>query len=431
METDGTCGAPEQEVLERLIGSAEYQQLLKRETAFDLFSIVGRLTENASSRALAYLLDSNQDHGLGTLFFQTLLQQLSHYAGDNNVSPVLQTMLNLKSHQINCTTEWSTRDGRRVDILARVFDHQRVVAGVLGIENKHWAEEQEEQVGDYQKELALCFPGDIPRLLLFLSPGGRRSQTARQNKDCPHVEASYAALVPALRSCGARLQGPLAVFVSSLANHFEMELENGGEMNRDVKALVHSLYKDPDHRKAIRLLLAHLPTFGTILPRIEQRVFGENITEVKFKSYTYPKRRIDRLQEVYFDPTELRPLTKPHGFTLYYVLQPDHKEIGWRVPNLGDRLFIQLLAWCKEPAAKESVKRLKLSKELPPAKEPPRAFENKWFPIWSAGTHTLRDFDAEDVLGCSQRLIDAVRSTYPKVRAVLEQEYGPGRSVSQ
>ena len=430
MGTDANRDSSDRDVVERLIGSAEYQQLLKREPMFDLFSVVGRLTENASSRALAYLLDSNQDHGLGTLFFETLLQQIASGAGEHAVSSILQTLLHVKDVEINCTTEWSTRKGRRVDILARVFDPQRTVVGVLGIENKHGAEEQEGQVGDYQEELALCFPGDIPRLMLFLSPGGRHSRTARHSKACPHIEASYLVVAAALRSCSARLQGPLAVFVSSLANHLETELENGGEMNSDVKALVHSLYKNPDHRKAIRLLLTHLPTFGAILPRIEQRVFGD-IADVKFRRTTYPKRRIDRVQEVYFEPTELRPLTKRHGVTFYYVLQPDHKEIGWRAPSLGDRLFIQLLAWCKEPAAKEAVKRLKLLKLLPPSKDPPRAFENKWFPIWSAGTHTLRDFDSDDVLGCSQGLIEAIRSTYPTVKAVLEQEHGTDRIGSQ
>jgi len=421
----------DRDVVERLVVSAEYQKLLKREPVFDLFSVVGRLRkENASSRALAYLLDSNEDHGLGALFFNMLLQQISREAGEHDVSPVLQALLHTKGVETNCTTEWSTRAGRRVDILARVFDSQRTVVGVLGIENKHKAEEQEEQVGDYQKELADCFPGDIPRLMLFLSPGGRRSQTARHCKECPHVEVSYLAVVAALRACCAHLLGPLAVFVTSLANHLETELENGGEMNSEVKALVRDLYKDPNHRKAIRLLLTHLPTFATILPRIEQRVFDEAITDAKFKTYTHPKKRIDRLQEVYFDATDLRPLTKRHGFFFYYVLQPDHKEIGWRMPSLGDRLFIQLLAWCKEPAAKEAVKRLMLSKVLPPTKDPPRAFENKWFPVWSAGTHTLRDFDTEDVLGCSQRLIEAIRSTYPAVKAALEQEYGTDRIVS-
>ena len=59
MATESGAPAAERRVIERLIQAEPYQQLLKRTPVFDLFRILGRLTENPSSRALAYLLDSS------------------------------------------------------------------------------------------------------------------------------------------------------------------------------------------------------------------------------------------------------------------------------------------------------------------------------------------------------------------------------------
>ncbi len=421
---------PEVELLERLIHSLAYQELLQHETAFDLFVILGklRLSENASSRVLAYLLDSTQDHGLGTRFFETLLRLLASTREDDYAAPVIRRLLAAAPVDINCTTEWSTRGRRRLDILAHLVESQHMTAGLIGIENKHLAEEQEMQVSDYQRELVERFPGDVPRLLLFLAPGARRCRTAIYCPECPHVEVSYRETAAAIRSCCSDVSGPLAVFVASLANHFEHTLERGGEMNREVIALVHSLYKDPDHRRAIRLIKKHLPNFGNLLPRIQQQVFKERFPSLSFACYTYPTRIRAKLQQAWFEPTELRPLTKPHGFVLYYVLHADHKAIDWGVPDADDEVYVQLLASCKKAVGRDAVKSLGLSSMLPPSRVGLQRFEQKWFPIWSAGKYRLSDLDTLDVDGCSRLLIDAIDATYSGVKAAVEREYGAGRT---
>jgi hypothetical protein len=396
MATESDAPAAERRVIERLIQAEPYQQLLKRTPVFDLFRILGRLTENPSSRALAYLLDSSQDHGLRTLFLETLLQGISLESGECPTLADLQRLLQEPGIEISCTREWSTGKQRRLDILARLFNSQRDLIGVLGIENKHWSDEQDAQVSDYQCELTDRFPGNIPRLLVFLSPGARRAWSAKRIAGCPHVEVSYLAATAALRSCSAKLQGPLSLFVTSLANHLETRLENGGNMNSDVRARVCELYQDPDHRKAIDLLLKNLPTLRAILPRIEERISVEQGLGCRWKTSTYPSRATVPLKEVYFNLVDLRPLTKGHGFTLKYVLHPDYREIGWRSPGIGDQIFVQLAAWCKTPAAKQAVRQLQRLGVVPAVKGPLYAFE-KWNPIWSAGSYTLRDFGEQDV----------------------------------
>lgn len=90
-------------------------------------------------------------------------------------------------------------------------------------------------------------------------------------------------------------------------------------------------------------------------------------------------------------------------------------------------MFVQLAAWCKTPAAKQAVRRLKRPGVLPAAKGLLYAFD-KWDPIWSAGSYTLRDFGEQDVDGCSRLLIDAIGATYSAVKAAVKREYGAGRT---
>ncbi|MCY2987238.1 MAG: PD-(D/E)XK nuclease family protein [Planctomycetota bacterium] len=416
--------------VEQLIGSEPYQQLLTRKPPFDLFRIVGKLTENPSSRALAYLLDSSRDHGLGTLFFEALIREILSDAKDEDVRSLLQRFLDVKGTETECRTEWCTDERRRVDVLVRVLDRHRLPAGVLGIENKHLtSDEQDKQIADYQRALVQCFPENIPRLLIFLTPGARRSRTAEEVGGCPHIGCSYRTVSAALRSCVSRLHGPVAVFVSSLADHLVSRLESGAEMDNDVKAVVRDLYKNPNHRRVIRLIQKHMPYFGTLLPWIEQRVLTEEVSDIPFAVYIWPKEKDRRhLQQVYFEPTELRPWTRPHGFRLYYVLHADHKALDWHTPDLGDRVFVQLLASCKKPTGRQAVKRMKLA-DVFPSSVGLRALEKKWYPLWSAGTYTLQDFDTDDVQGCSRLLIDAIRSTYPIIKTTLEQRCRPDRSI--
>lgn len=425
MNETGRTTLSDEDLVEDLVASDEYQQLLHHESPFDLFRIVGSLSENASSRALAYVLESSEDHGLGTVFFDNLLQNVYRETKGAVNGLTMQQLLCMKGAETSATTEWSTTKGRRIDIVVRVFDEADEVIAVLGIENKHWAEEQDDQVSDYQAELMARFPGDIQRLLLFLSPGARPSRTAKQVDGCPHVECSYMSVVASLRACSEHAKGPLQVFLDSLANHLELELEDAAEMNGDVKSLVRTLYQDQNHRRAIRLIMDSLPTFGAILPRASARIFAamEDMSDEEFSLETDPEKQVDRLREIYLKPRSLRKLTKPHGYIFYYILHRDYKTCGWGTPDIGDRIVVQLAAWCKQRSAKETVTRLNLERSLPPSKEGIQSFDS-WQPVWAAGSYTLRDFDTQDVQGCSQLLIDAITTTYPMLRDALEQQYG-------
>ena len=123
---------------------------------FNTFDFM-RDDEIGLSQIIAHLLNPSASHGQGTLFLQHFLKLV---ASDRNWD-------HLNSKKVNVETEHSTVKKRRIDIYVEISgeDHFR-----LAIENKPYAEDQENQVIDYLDYLDTVMTGDF--LLVYLSSGG-------------------------------------------------------------------------------------------------------------------------------------------------------------------------------------------------------------------------------------------------------------------
>lgn len=92
--------------------------------------------EMALSRYIAFLLNSRENHAQGNTFLQQFIQELgdcASWAKSNLLKAVY--------------TEHSTHNNRRIDIVLE-FEN-----GIIGIENKPWAEDQKKQLEDYSQFL--------------------------------------------------------------------------------------------------------------------------------------------------------------------------------------------------------------------------------------------------------------------------------------
>lgn len=106
--------------------------------AFSMF----RPNENALSRVLADILSPRGDHGQGTLFLQSFLDELNLPA--------------VGLHEtVTVRREVMTTARRRIDL---VIDTPRLL---IGIENKPWANQQDDQLIDYHQQLA-AWAGNPP-----------------------------------------------------------------------------------------------------------------------------------------------------------------------------------------------------------------------------------------------------------------------------
>lgn len=106
---------------------------------FRIFDFM-RQDETGLSSCLSHLLDRNGKHGQGSTYFDLFVemygQHISWLNRTNNISYTVQT-------------EFTTFNGRRLDILLNLNEHR-----LIGIENKPWANDQPNQLEDYAIHLS-------------------------------------------------------------------------------------------------------------------------------------------------------------------------------------------------------------------------------------------------------------------------------------
>jgi hypothetical protein len=416
--------------IEGLLLSDEYGTLGRIRPEFDLFELLGSLNENASSRALAFLLDSNADHGLGTAFYEAFMEQVYRASKENADAEkiTLNQYVGLSAFKTTTVTEWSTRTSERrfLDILINVFDSHGNQIGVVGIENKHWAIEQHKQVGDYQTEIVKRFPDPKQiKLLLFLAPQNRHSETAQRDCECRYVPCSYKSVVSALDQLENISSPELKLLISSLKIHLGKNLEGSTSMTEKIRELVHKLYQTENHRNAIKNIMANIPRLGALVDGIQSmladHVNSKGFSEGKFEFSTYPRYNRDRLAEMYLFPESLKERTHKHQFHFKYVLHAPQSN----VPDLGDVVRMDLMIWVENNGDKTEAERIAKLLELPKqTSEKIKRFWN-WVSIWGGGSHKLVDLGQKDTEACMKLFTDAIDATYEIIRDTVNKKYEP------
>ncbi len=179
--------------------------------------------ENGLSRCLADLLDPCGRHGQQSLFLRTLLEQTG--VGDwieASDCPLIKT-------------EKTTSKGRRIDIFME-FDN-----GVIGIENKPWAGDQDRQLSDYADWLE-SFPGKKHWTLIFLSnrgpdessiAGGRVDSLTEEKH---FFQMSYRDLADRLQDSAGKTRAlTVRVFVEELAKYVRTRVNQEIDMTEELE----------------------------------------------------------------------------------------------------------------------------------------------------------------------------------------------------
>lgn len=137
----------------------ELRKSYNKQMAFDFNSLnFFRLDENKTSEIIAFFLNPHAGHGQGDAFLKCFCSKL------------LPQNLFILSPEDYATatvrTEESTDENRRIDIVVR-FPKKRIL---IGIENKIWAMDQEEQLDHYAEYLEKESVGNYH--LFYLTPYG-------------------------------------------------------------------------------------------------------------------------------------------------------------------------------------------------------------------------------------------------------------------
>jgi hypothetical protein len=376
---------------------------------FDLLSVYKELIdEMAWSRLFAYLLDSTQNHGLGQSAFRKLLKIIPELKVFSKSLPAD------KDTETLCVTEWKTENSRRIDILIKLTDKKGTIKAVVGIENKVDSGEQNDQVRDYQKSLIKAFPR-IPKVLIYLTPDGRTSETADSDLNCPALSVSFDSISTVCELIKTQTTTQGQIFLSVLKNHID-KLTNNQIMEKEALQLVKKLYQNPAHRQAIKLIGQYSPNTRSVFNDISKRLGKSKVLPFTIDEIVYyPDSSNPREFKLYI--RELRDIGNNKGFDPCYMLRCENEN-----PDFGDIFTLRIALWYYDFKGKDrSSLREKVSSNF--------AFPNSlgtdkhwsdWICIWTGNSYKLTDMGAKDVEGLTALLTNGIKQTYDQYKLGLK-----------
>lgn len=213
---------------------------------FNLIEIMGP-DENKLSDIIALLIDPNGAHGQGKVFLEKFLKEILKQIKGQTSNSQLQDINTLLSCKISVSRESFTaqieNQNRKIDLTVEFKNPKSdKLAFVIGIENKPWADDPENQIEDYIKHLDRISGNDY--LLIYL-PGLKREaesikpETKEKLKQRgKFLETNYRKLlIPWLRECikeceADKVRWFLKDFVSWIEKSFkEVRNDSGKERN--------------------------------------------------------------------------------------------------------------------------------------------------------------------------------------------------------
>jgi hypothetical protein len=380
---------------------AEMPEVTNRFNLFDLLE--DAVCENAWSRIIHFLFDSSRDHNLGLI-------PVTKWITDALDAPFPELIKSAK--KITSETEWSTLEGRRLDILLKLLDADGRLLGVVGIENKVWSGEQIRQLSDYQEALANEFRG-IPKILVFLTPDRREPLTASESSECRVQRVSYDSVVKTCDVLIPRTTGDLRLLISSLRAYINRNILRKYTMEKQIKESVAKLYQDVEKRRVIELIVEHRPTVRAVMEGVATSVesglrtgtFGAKIG----CSHDFWPANDDFAPEFRLWP---EGLNARKGFGICYMLRSETRK-----PFIGDKFTLLLNAWCDDEAVRTRMEELR--SRLPARHSHKYRHWSNWTVLWEGGTYQLQDMGTTDMQQLSFLLADAVRQTLEPLRAAL------------
>ena len=192
------------------------------------------------SKLISLLLEPNGIHGQQDKFMREFVceieDHLQKYRKNGRVS---ELMKNLDFSEAEVIVEMNIDGGKKIDILIE-FESSKFA---IGIENKPWADEGEEQLNSYNRYLKRNFEN---YLLIFLNGGWqevksiRKKEINRLKEEGKFLDVSYASflkpwLIRCYKECEAeKVRWFLKDFITWVEDNFKVkEVEEDGEEGAD------------------------------------------------------------------------------------------------------------------------------------------------------------------------------------------------------
>ncbi len=403
-------------IIDKLTTTSEYnklkgfgRKLFESRDEFDIVTLFENIIdENAWSSIFSYLLDSSKNHGLKTSPIECWLKNIN----SSYVNPILRIINGECS--VESKTEWGTDEGRRIDILLKIRNNKSDIIAVLGIENKVDSGEQTEQLSDYQKAIVRNYP-KVPKLLIFLTPDGRKSQTSMLNKECPCIAVSYISIINTCEELSKPLnkeKTALKQFLSSLQKSLtKMTKENKYES--DIKLTLKKLYADPDHRRAIKLIQEYSPNIQTVLEGLRDRLENSTLKKPFDFSEATNQTSSNNIFMLYFPKSYEIAAIKKLG--VCYML---HFHKDGNPPDIDDEVTLRVMIHVKDNnGGKERKNKIFTIAQMENSFETQHWWQ--WVNIWADKKYKLVDLGEKDISNLEKLMVNGINKTYSEVISVM------------
>ena len=201
------------------------------------------------SNLLAWLLDPNENHEMGSDFLYSLITDLSKHHSyefvDDDVLPVIGTDDAIKLLSSDLTQSQIFREWNHIDVMILLPNKY-----IIAIENKVDAKESEEQLPQYKGKLNKYFPTQdgYNHIMIFLTPNG--DSPSAGNEDWKIY--TYSDVVSILKDVYIAHQNHLSIEANILIDNYIKILENEIMDSQELKNLCNEIYTK--HKQALDLI---------------------------------------------------------------------------------------------------------------------------------------------------------------------------------
>lgn len=204
---------------------------------FDVLKVTNM--EIRHSNILAWLLDPNENHGLGDSFLKGFVTRIVRQSPPEACDPFHILLQDFYTYQI-------LREANHMDLVLLSGEEKTAII----IENKIWAGESPHQLEDYADKSRERY-GDYRLLYVFLTPEGRESSKLDQ-----WIPISYEEVTAALET--AVQDKPLLPEVSLIVRNYQQILRKSimKEADDKLSRICNEIYNK--HRMALRLIFENV-----------------------------------------------------------------------------------------------------------------------------------------------------------------------------
>lgn len=251
-ENEGkSLGALERFVVE----NDELLQLEERIGRFNIFDALGIVrVEIRHSNFLAWLLDPNESHGQGSLFFNGVLMDVLRQS-----PPALRPFSPIRLDGAEIRGVRVRREYRKIDILVECDEPRFVVA----IENKIGSREHSDQLGRYKKTVKELY-GDVPAQFVYLTREGD------EPSDGDWTTYTYRNIHDTLQRICKANSSSIGSDVLTFLEHYLNLLRSRFMDDPDIDELCQTIYKN--HRQAIDLIIERIGPGSEAIVAIAEEV---------------------------------------------------------------------------------------------------------------------------------------------------------------